>query len=53
MMARNYTMLGIFYYVDGSTKKLSGFCLSVGFHPNLHTNFDCIAIADEGGTPFP
>ena len=40
MMARNYKMLGIFYYVDSSTKILNIFFLLVAIHPNLHANFD-------------
>ena len=40
MMARNYKMLGIFYYVNSSTKILNIFFLLVAIHPNLHTNFD-------------
>ena len=53
MMARNYKMLGIFYYVNSSTKILNIFFLLVAIHPNLHANFDWIATADEGGTPHP
>ena len=53
MMARNYKMLGIFYYVNSSTKILNIFFLLVAIHPNLHTNFDWITTADGGGTPHP